>query len=113
MLAATALLVLMPAHAWAHAGLTSSTPADGKTVAGEVSNIELRFSEAVRVTLVKVTREDASEAVEVKSELPATFVHAVEVAVPPLTPGDYATQWTAISKDGHIMTGKFSFTIAE
>jgi len=67
MLAATALLVLMPAYAWAHAGLTSSTPADGKTVVGELSNIELRFSEAVRVTLVKVTREDAAETVEVKS----------------------------------------------
>jgi len=112
-IAASVLWTLMLAYAWAHAGLTSTTPADGKTVEGEVSNIELTFSEAVRVTLIKVTREDASKTMAVKSELPGTFVQAVEVAVPPLTPGNYNTKWTAVSKDGHVMTGSFSFTVAD
>ena len=113
MVAAVAVWLVLPTQAFAHAGLTGTTPKDGQTVQGEVSNIELTFSEAVRVTLVKVRRDAASQAVDTKSELPATFAQRVEVAVPALPPGDYDTQWTAVSRDGHVISGSFSFTVAE
>jgi methionine-rich copper-binding protein CopC len=99
-----------PAHA--HSGLIGSSPADGETVAGAVSQIKLRFSQPVRVTLVRVGPQDA-DPVEPKSDLPGSFVEVVEVAVPTLEPGDYSTKWTAVAQDGHVMTGAFAFTVAD
>lgn len=96
----------------AHSGLVASSPADGKTVKGEVSRIKLKFSQAVRVTLVRVRSQDA-DPVEPKSDLPAAFVQTVEVAVPTLDPGAYDANWTAVAQDGHVMSGAFSFTVAD
>lgn len=104
-------LALAPA-AHAHSPLESSSPADGETVAGAISQIKLQFSKPVRLTLVRVGPQDA-DPVEPKSDLPGSFVEAVEVAVPTLEPGDYNTQWTAVAQDGHVMTGSFAFTVAD
>jgi methionine-rich copper-binding protein CopC len=97
----------------AHTGMTATSPGDGETVQGEVSNIALSFSDPVRITLVKLVHRDANESVEPTSELPPAFVQTVEAEVPPLEPGAYDVQWTAVSKDGHVVTGAFSFTVVE
>jgi methionine-rich copper-binding protein CopC len=108
---AVALLAASP-HAQAHATLASSSPADGATVEGKVTQIKLQFSQAVRLTLVRVTPQDA-DPVEPASALPAAFVETVEVDVPALAPGEYDAQWTAVAQDGHVMTGAFSFTVTD
>lgn len=107
------LCLTLPGQSFAHSGLTATSPGDGETVEGEVSNIALSFSDQVRVTLVKLVRSDENETVEPVSDLPPAFVKTLEAEVPPLQPGPYEAQWTAVSKDGHVMTGVFSFTVAD
>lgn len=79
---------------------------------GKFTQIKLRFSRAVRLTLVGVTQQDP-DPVEPASALPAAFVETVDVDVPALTPGEYDTRWTAVAQDGHVMTGAFSFTVTD
>jgi len=97
----------------AHAAITASTPADGETVDADISRITLEFSQDVRVTLVQVVPAGSSQPVDLKSELPGAFSDAIAVSVPALATGAYKVRWTAIAKDGHVMDGGFSFTVAE
>jgi len=110
------LVAVLSAHgpsAWAHADLTASTPADGETVEADISRIALEFSQDVRVTLVQVVPAGSSQPVDLKSELPGAFSDAIAVSVPALATGAYKVRWTAIAKDGHVMDGGFSFTVAD
>ena len=111
----TALLLCLSvsSQSFAHSKLAATSPGDGETVHGEVSNIALSFSDPVRITLVKLVRSDDNETVEPTSDLPPAFVKTLETELPPLEPGAYDVQWTAVSRDGHVMTGAFSFTVAE
>ena len=47
-----------------------------------------------------------------RGALPKTFEKAAKVAVEALEAGAYAVSWTAVSEDGHVMTGSFAFTVA-
>ena len=107
------LCVSVSSQSFAHSKLAATSPGDGETVRGEVSNIAFSFSDPVRITLVKLVRSDDNETVQLTSELPQAFVQTLEAEVQPLQPGAYEAQWTAVSKDGHVMTGAFSFTVAE
>jgi len=104
-------LSAFPSLAMAHAGLDQSIPSDGETVKAGVSEVKLQFSEAVRVTLLRLTQAD--DPVEPQSELPTKFVERIMLSVPPLKPGGYKAQWTAVAKDGHVISGTFSFTVAD
>ena len=97
----------------AHAGLTNSTPAAGESVAAYISRISLEFSRDVRVTLVQVVPSGSSQPVDLQSELPGAFADVVTVSVPALTAGAYQVRWAAIAKDGHVMDGRFRFTVAD
>ena len=85
----TALLlcVSVSSQSFAHSKLTVTSPGDGETVEGEVSNIALSFSDPVRITLVKLVRSDENETVEPTSDLPPAFVKTLETELPPLEPG--------------------------
>lgn len=109
----TAVLSARGPSALAHAGMTDSTPADGETVEADISRITLEFSQDVRVTLVQVVPAGSSEPVDLKSEPPGAFADAVAVSVPALAAGAYKVRWTAIARDGHVMDGGFSFTVAD
>jgi len=112
-IAALLLALFTPPAVHAHSALVGSIPEDGETVSDRVSRVKLEFSQPVRVTLVRVNAAQEAGAVEPDSDLPASFVDTVEVAFPTLEPGVYETQWTAVAKDGHVMNGAFSFTVAD
>ncbi len=111
--AAALLLVLTGTGAvFAHAKLKSSVPADGATVLAGLSEIEMKFSHPMRLTLVRVHRAADDRDVPLQGALPKAFADAAKVAVEALAAGAYDVSWTAVSADGHVMKGSFSFKAA-
>lgn len=107
---AALLAMAAPYAASAHAKLTSSTPANGGTVAAGLSQIELNFSAPLRVTVFHV-RDDNKKDVALNGELPQSFAPAVKLGVAALAPGHYQATWTAVAEDGHVMKGEIAFTV--
>jgi hypothetical protein len=107
-----ALMVAAPLAALAHAKMVASMPQDGATVAAGLSQIELKFSHAMRLTLVRVHRADDDKDVGLQGALPKTFTQAAKVSIDALMAGAYDVSWTAVSEDGHVMKGSFSFSVA-
>ena len=96
----------------AHVKMNATVPADGATVAPGLSEIGFVFTDAVRITLVKVAHKESATSVQQTSKLPKAFVTKAKIAVQPLAPGAYAVEWTGVGKDGHVMNGAFSFSVA-
>lgn len=113
----TALSVLFVAistvTALAHAKMNASVPKDGATVPAGLSEIELSFSKPLRLTLVHVVRALEQKEVPVTSELPKFFVNSAKLTVGALPAGPYEVSWTAVADDGHVMNGKFKFSVSE
>ncbi len=94
--------------AFPHTALVGSLPTDKSRVRAPAA-IELHFSEAARVTALTMQKgKDA--AVDIKP-LPAKAAKDVSVPAPALTAGDYVVNWRAASDDGHVVSGKFGFTV--
>ncbi len=97
------------ASAAAHAHLHASVPADHATVSAAPRQLSLAFNESVVLTALTIQKGDSAPtrlgpladagAAEFKFELPS------------LDDGSYVVKWRAISADGHIMAGKFTFTV--
>lgn len=96
----------------AHAKMAISVPKDGATVATGLSEIELKFSKPMRLTLVRVHPAQGGDDVVVSGALPKAFGDAAKVAVGELPAGAYEISWTAVAEDGHVMKGSFAFTVA-
>ncbi|KQY65975.1 hypothetical protein ASD52_34825 [Ensifer sp. Root142] len=104
-----ALCLVMPwQHAFAHAVLVSSTPAQGERLTSRPLQLSLRFSEAVtRVDLTLVDRNAKP------ANLPATISGndvVVELAEP-LGEGAYALNWRILSEDGHPVAASVVFAV--
>jgi copper transport protein len=101
------LALSMNAHA--HSELASSTPADDTNVATAPQEIELRFSEAVTLTMLAIARNDQDK--RALGPLPPKAATAFKVPVTGLTDGHYSVTWRALSGDTHVMSGEFTFSI--
>jgi|SRR5690606_23757016 len=104
---ATIGLMILATAASAHAHLESSLPADRARVSAPTA-IELRFSEAVRVTSLTLQQGTAAAT---KLAAPTSASKHVSAPVSGLTPGDYKVSWRVASADGHLMSGTFAFTV--
>jgi len=110
---ATVFVMAGVAAALAHAKMNASVPKAGETVAVGLSEIQLRFSKPLRLTLIHVRRVDDQQEIAVSSELPTSFVDSAKVAVDALQTGSYEVFWTAVSNDGHVMKDNFAFSVKE
>lgn len=108
---AAVLIVAGIAAALAHAKMSASIPKDGETVVAGLSEIQLRFSKPLRLTLIHVRHVEGQTEIAARSELPKSFVDSAKVAVDALQAGSYEVSWTAVSKDGHVMKGSFAFSV--
>ena len=104
----TAALLALAATAQAHTHLKEATPADKSVVNAAPANVVLKFSEAAKVTALTLHKD--GEADQKLTASPATASEQVTAALPNLSPGKYSVDWRVVSDDGHIMSGKLSFT---
>ena len=111
---AAAWLLLACAPALAHANLVETSPPQGDKVSKPPERVELRFSEPVDAEFDPVVvraasgaRVDAHDA-RVDPE-DARVVLADLERVPD---GSYTVKWRVTSIDGHVVDGRYAFTVA-
>jgi methionine-rich copper-binding protein CopC len=109
--ALAAALVIAPASVSAHAELTTSSPADGASVAGPLADpITLTFSEALQAGSHAELLDDGGTTV---AEATVDGDRMTFTPAAPLVPGSYKVQWTSVAADKDVARGTFSFTVLE
>ncbi len=116
------LLALVSNLALGHARLSSSTPAEGETLAADAEAITLQFSEAIQPRFSDFTlhylgtRQDGEANRD--NQLPRGTPQVdgdrqvVEVAIPEdAQPGWYLLDWEVLAEDGHTTRGTVRFSI--
>ena len=105
-------LLLVPAHAMAHAKLKSSAPAANAGGAAGLKEIRLEFAEEIEPSLSKFELDDASGMPIVEFPGDKGCVKAkCKFEVAPLAAGAYTFNYHVLSGDGHVVDGKFGFTV--
>lgn len=106
------LAVAGASPAWAHASLTSTSPASGSVVDGSPGEIVLSFSEDVDVLSdgIRLLAADAS-LVPIGPVRHGQDGRTLVAAVGDLADGTYAVAWRTVSADSHAITGAFSFSV--
>ncbi len=103
--------VILTGPAFGHAKLLSSSPAANAELAVAPTELSLQFSEAAQLAVLKLSA--AGVAIPLKIDRGATAAVRISIALPPLAPGIYRVEWTALAADdGHVTKGTFSFTVA-
>ena len=118
MACATMALALAAGPAFAHAKLLSEVPAAADTAGAAaatapVNELRLSFSESLNVAFSKVEIVDAAgqaTAGAVALDAADNKVLVVTLAAP-LAAGAYTVNWTALSDDGHKMTGTYTLNV--
>ncbi len=105
------VVALVASTAFAHTGLSTSSPADGETVSGPLDTISLSFTgtpiaepDSVAVADDAGTTILAVSVVQTGNDVVATFD-------PPLVAGSYALAWRVRSDDTHFVDGTFAFNV--
>lgn len=106
------LLTLAPTPASAHDQLLSSSPKSGATLSALPKSVVLHFEEPPVAGYTKVRVVNAAGRA-VGSATPATNGSTVTLALPTSTAtGRFTIVWSALSDDGHPVSGTIAFTVA-
>ena len=105
--------LLSPATVYAHAILVKSIPAKDETVKVSPKQIEVWFNEGVGseykalavidATGKRVDNHDVEQGLTDRS-----YLHS---SIPELESGKYTVRYRVVSKDFHIVTGKYQFEV--
>ena len=111
-LVAVLLLVasIMAGPAVAHSPLASLSPVDGAEVSAP-QQIEMTFKGVARLVRFDLVPVDSGDAVDLGKDHLFASAKTHNIAVPDLAPGSYQASWRAMAEDGHVMKGRFTFTI--
>jgi copper transport protein len=107
------LLVVGAAPAFAHATLLTTDPQNGGVYTTAPSQVKLRFTEAVEVSLggIRVYTSDQQRVVTGAPDHPGGTGSEVAVSLPKLGNGTYVVTWRVISADSHPVEGAFTFQV--
>jgi methionine-rich copper-binding protein CopC len=97
--------------AGAHSLLLESAPAANTTVEAAPPALWLRFNNRIEKRLSRVRLVDERGQ---GRDLPVSEDGAADqimAGVPPVPAGRYRVEWQVLSTDGHVVTGRFSFTV--
>ncbi|MFN8110118.1 MAG: copper resistance protein CopC [Thermoleophilia bacterium] len=108
--AAAGALAVTAGVALGHAGLKSSSPANGATVKHLPGTVRVTFDEPIaRVSSVTVRSGATDHATRVRLN-PRNHAQVL-VGTRSDTTGRYRVRWTIVADDGHRETGTFTFTV--
>jgi methionine-rich copper-binding protein CopC len=103
------------AEAVFHITMDESTPVDGSTVTGSVSEVRLVFSGAPLMRGASIRVVNSARSLQRSTPPAADAEDGKQLFVqmtPPLPTGTYVVQWRCIADDGHVMRGDFTFEVA-
>ena len=97
----------------AHSLLLESAPAAGATLPAAPSELRLRFNNRIEKPLSRVRLLDGHGKVQpvalTTDGVPPDWLRG---PLPSLAPGRWRVEWQVLSTDGHVVSGRFEFTIA-
>ena len=103
--------LLLAATVLAHAELVDAVPAAGSTVTPPPAEIRLTFNETLLGGSQIVLYGERFQAVaNVTTIVAGSQMRGLLAAT--LAPASYTVQWTAVSVDGHAVSGSYPFTVA-
>jgi copper resistance protein C len=106
------LLLTVAMSLAAHEAKLSSTPENRSTVQGSPEVIGIEFDGVMRITQFEVTGPDGPVPLIGEPGGDPSEQYFVEPAEP-LEAGLYQVRWRGLARDGHMMTGGFSFTVED
>ena len=110
-LLATCVLPALPiAATLAHTGVASTSPADGAVLAVSPPEIKINFRAPASLTSVVV--EAKGQERRPLEFTPKTAATSFRLPNPALTAGRNEIHWTALSNDGHVISGSLVVVIS-
>ena len=109
LLAAATLALVFPAQAFAHATLEKTTPGFRERLPSSPQKIVLVFDQYVQPLPGSVHLYSSSGSVGVKRVV--TKGRYLTAWLPRLSKGAYTVRWHAMSGDGHVVSGVFTFGV--
>ena len=103
--------LVLPASAFAHASVVRVYPAFRERLAQSPREIFLRFDQSVTAlphSIVVLTRDGKNVAAPARA-VPAK--NAIVAHLPKLPRGPYTVRWQAMSNDGHVVSGVYTFGV--
>lgn len=110
LLALFILLLIMPVSVNAHAGLSSSTPAEGESLDVSPEEIRLQFDSPIEQGDMTITEESGNDVAF--SDVSPDEMDLVGQLEDELPNGTYAVDWNVLSQDGHEVAGTLTFNVA-
>jgi copper transport protein len=103
--------LVIPAAASAHASLVRDSPAFRERLARSPHEILLRFDQSVTALprSIVVLAPDGKNVAGPARAIPAK--NAILARVPKLSRGGYTVRWQAMSNDGHVVSGVYTFGV--
>ncbi len=114
LIALTLLAASLSSAAFAHAHLTSATPAVGSTAGTAPKEIAINYTEGLEPKFSTIEVQDASGARVDMGDVhtsPGNDKRLV-IGLKPLKPGTYKVIWHATSVDTHKTEGSYNFTVS-
>jgi copper transport protein len=111
LLAATLVALVAPAAAWAHATLRQTEPSFRQRVQTAPRAVTLRFDQAVTALASSIQVRTAGGRLVSGATRSGADPRVVTVPVPRLGKGAYTVRWHAVSADGHVVSGVFTFGV--
>lgn len=110
-----ALIMIWAQLVFAHAILVKSSPAKEEVLKAAPSRVDLWFDAPVgpKYTALAVVNSKGERVDNHDGELEAFDKSHLRATLKNITPGRYGVRYRVQSEDGHIVTGKFFFKVAE
>jgi copper transport protein len=109
--AAAFIALLLPAAASAHATLEHTTPRFGVRLASSPRVVRLQFDQSVKALPNAIKVFTAAGDVVSGSTRTSADKRSIETPVRHLARGAYTVRWSAVSADGHVIAGVFTFGV--
>ena len=99
--------LVVPVAAWAHAGLRSESPGFQERLASSPRLVRLSFDQFVKFPSIEVLDNSG------RNYAGSAAVHGLRISAPVrrLPTGPYTVRWHALSADGHVVSGVWTFGV--
>ena len=103
--------LFMSVAAQAHSPLMGLTPSDGAVLSAAPEAIEMRFRGAARLIRFQLVNDGDGAKIGLGESHLMVESDEHRIILPPLPAGDFTASWRALSEDGHVIKGGFSFSV--
>ena len=104
--------LLVTSQLYAHAELIKAVPAAGELLTTAPESIQLTFNQPIGSgSDIFVFTEGFQYIDNIQIEQPQDSPSQLLATLPQLPPDEYTVQWTAVSEDGHAISGTYAFQI--